>query len=480
MSTLHLPPWAWAATVAALAVLLSADLLISSRRRRSEGLAEAALWTGAAIALAVAFGALVATAGSGAAAGQFFAGWLTEYSLSLDNLLVFVLLISSSGVARQYHGRVLLLGILLALVLRGVLIGLGGTALQHFAWVEYLFGAFLIYGAARIAFRRADPTAGPGNGSALRVARLIVPVASQGDGARLTTRVRGRRHATPLLILVIAIAATDVLFAVDSIPAIFGLTRDPFLVFSANLFALLGLRHLYFLIGGLLNRLVHLSTGLAVILGFIGIKLISEALHVYGIHDLGPVPVPQVSAGLSLAVIAGVLFVTTVTSLAAGRRRAGREGAADQAGQADEARQAGEPGQPGQAERSGQPGQLDQAGQPGRPGQLGQRDQAGNARRTGQARQAGRRTGQAGRTGQADEEGWQGMGRSPALPWAGPAPSAGQDGWRLCLRRSSAGREGVADVLQDLPEPDADRLAGDPPGDLHRARGQAALANCDP
>ena len=253
MSVLHVPLWAWAATVAALAVLLGADLFVSTRRRGPERLGEAALWTAGTIALAVAFGALVATVGSGAAAGQFFAGWLTEYSLSLDNLLVFILLISSSGVASRYHSRVLLLGILLALLLRGLLIAVGGAALQQFAWVEYLFGGFLVYTAARMAFRRPDP-AGTGGGGGLRVARRIVPVAPEGDGARLTTRVRGRRRATPLLILVIAIGVTDVLFAVDSIPAIFGLTHDPFLVFSANLFALLGLRHLYFLIGGLLNR----------------------------------------------------------------------------------------------------------------------------------------------------------------------------------------------------------------------------------
>src|SRR5215475_100800 len=254
MNVLHVPPWAWAATAAALVVLLGADLLVSARRREPERLGESALWTAAAIAAAVGFGALIAITGSGAAAGQFFAGWLTEYSLSLDNLLVFVLLISSSGVDRRYHSRVLLLGILLALLLRGALIAVGGAALQQFAWVEYLFGGFLIYAAARLAVRRPDPARADGGGG-LRVARRVVPVAPEGDGARLTTRVRGRRYATPLLILVIAIAVTDLLFAVDSIPAIFGLTRDPFLVFSANLFALLGLRHLYFLIGGLLKRL---------------------------------------------------------------------------------------------------------------------------------------------------------------------------------------------------------------------------------
>src|SRR5215831_17004779 len=321
MSVLHVPLWAWAATVAALAVLLAADLLVSARRRGPERLGEAALWTAGTIALAVAFGALIATAGSGAAAGQFFAGWLTEYSLSLDNLLVFILLISSSGVDRRYHSRVLLLGILLALLLRGVLIAVGGAVLQQFAWVEYLFGGFLIYAAARMLFRRPDPAGTGSGGGGLRVARRIVPVAPEGDGARLTTRVRGRRHATPLLILIIAIGVTDVLFAVDSIPAIFGLTHDPFLVFSANLFALLGLRHLYFLIGGLLNRLVYLSAGLAAILAFIGVKLFGEALHSSGVTKVGPVPVPQISPWLSLVIIALVLAVTALASVLATRRR---------------------------------------------------------------------------------------------------------------------------------------------------------------
>jgi tellurite resistance protein TerC len=438
MSVLHVPLWAWAATVAALAVLLGADLFISARRRGPERLGEAALWTAGTIALAVAFGTLIATAGSGAAAGQFFAGWLTEYSLSLDNLLVFILLISSSGVDRRYHGRVLLLGILLALLLRGVLIAVGGAALQQFAWVEYLFGGFLVYAAARLAFRRPDP-AGTGSGGGLRVARRIVPVAPEGDGARLTTRVQGRRYATPLLILVIAIGVTDLLFAVDSIPAIFGLTRDPFLVFSANLFALLGLRHLYFLIGGLLKRLVYLPAGLAAILAFIGLKLIGEALRAYGIDHLGPVPVPEISAGASLAVIAAVLLVTTVSSLASSRRAPSEDAA-------------GEP-----------------AGQAGRPGHDGQ----GHSRRSGRARQPGR-------GGHADEEGWPAPGRRQVLPWAGPAPSIGRDGWRLCARRSSLGREGVPDVRQDLPHRHAGRLAGDPPGDLHHALGQATLAHGDP
>ena len=418
MSVLHVPLWAWAATVAALAVLLGTDLFVSARRRGPERLGEAALWTAGTIALAVAFGALVATVGNGAAAGQFFAGWLTEYSLSLDNLLVFILLISSSGVARRYHSRVLLLGILLALLLRGVLIAVGGAALQQFAWVEYLFGGFLVYAAARMAFRRPDPAGTGSGGGGMRLARRIVPVAPEGDGARLTTRVRGRRHATPLLILVIAIGVTDVLFAVDSIPAIFGLTHDPFLVFSANLFALLGLRHLYFLIGGLLNRLVYLSAGLAAILAFIGIKLIGEALRAYGIDHLGPVPVPGISAGVSLAVIAGILLITTVSSLASGRRAPDRDGADGRAGQA------------------------------GRPGHDGQ----GHGQWSGRARQPGR-------GGHADEEGRPAPGHRQILPWAGPAPSIGPG--RLAVIR-----------LPVLPRPRGrpGRAAGPPPGPRRPSR----------
>jgi tellurite resistance protein TerC len=319
----QLPLWAWAATIAALAILIGADLVISGRRRRPASLAEAALWTVATIALAVAFGTLLGAAGRGAAAGQFFAGWLTEYSLSLDNLLIFVLLISGSGVARRYHGRVLLLGILLALLLRGVLIGIGGAALHQFGWAEYVFGGFLIFAAARLAVRRGDgPASGLRPGALARAARMIVPVAPDGEAGRLTILRDGRRYATPLLLLAVAVGVTDLLFALDSVPAIYGLTRDPFLVFSANLFALLGLRHLYFLVGGLLARLVYLPVGLAALLGFIGVKLIGEAMRGYGIYHLGPVPVPAVSAPVSLAVIAGVLAVTAIASLITTRHRA--------------------------------------------------------------------------------------------------------------------------------------------------------------
>jgi tellurite resistance protein TerC len=322
MGSLVVPFWAWAVTLAGVALAHGADLLAATRRgERPVSLRQAALWTAAVVALAVVFGLSLAWLGHPAAAGQFFAGWLTEYSLSLDNLFIFVLLIGRSAVPRGLHSRVLLLGVALALVLRGLFIAAGASAISRFDWVLYVFGALLIGTAVRLAVGRQDSAPSrPADGLPVRAVRRLIPVAAQPDGARLFTRVGGRLMATPVLLLIMAIAATDLVFALDSIPAIFGLTRDPYLVFTANVFALLGLRHLYFLIGGLLSRLVHLSAGLAVILGFIGVKLFAEALRHSGVHAVGPVPVPEIGTGLSLAVIGGVLVLVTLTSLLARRR----------------------------------------------------------------------------------------------------------------------------------------------------------------
>jgi tellurite resistance protein TerC len=340
MASLHVSAWAWAVTIAAVITLVAADLLVSSRRTRPVRIAEAAWWTLATVVLAVAFGALLAISSGGAAAGQFFAGWLTEYSLSLDNLLVFIILVSRSKVPRDQQSRVVLAGILLALVLRGVVIALGAAALHKFEWVEYVFGAFLIYTAGELAARRrlgatggALPPTGPvpdgpprteGSPPAAPLPAAPLPAAEAGSGARLAAWLGRRRRVSPVALLVITLGVTDILFALDSIPAIFGLTRDPFLVFSANVFALLGLRHLYFLAGGLLSRLVYLPAGLAVILAFIGAKLIAEALRADGVTRLGPVPIPVVSPWLSLVIIAVVLTVTAVASVIATRRRSRR------------------------------------------------------------------------------------------------------------------------------------------------------------
>jgi tellurite resistance protein TerC len=352
MAYVHVPVWGWVAVAVGLAVLLCVDLLASSRRNRPVGMSEAAGWTLIAVLLAVGFGALLAATAGSTPAGQFFAGWLTEYSLSLDNLLVFVILISRSPVPARLHGRVVLAGIGIAVVLRGIVIALGAAALDRFGWLEFLFAGFLLYTAAQVARRGGGPRvaarpgadrhtgASPPAGASERhetaggtpISRGGTPMADSGTAQEpptgTGTRVAAwltRGHALgPVLTLVIALGVTDVMFALDSIPAVFGLTRDPFLVFSANVFALLGLRHLYFLVAGLLARLAYLQAGLCIILAFIGVKLFAEALHGSGVTRLGPVPVPQVSAGLSLVIIALVLAVTTLASVLATRRRARR------------------------------------------------------------------------------------------------------------------------------------------------------------
>jgi tellurite resistance protein TerC len=277
---------------------------------------------------------LAVTSGS-TPAGQFFAGWLTEYSLSMDNLLVFVILISRSRVPSRLHGRVVLAGIGVAVVLRGTVIGLGAAALHRFGWLEYLFGLFLLYTAAQVARhpREAPLPTGTSAGhvpgefprSSGRSAPAGVPVATEnppgGVAGRIAARLT-RRGTAGVLTLMIALGVADVMFALDSIPAVFGLTRDPFLVFSANVFALLGLRHLYFLVAALLARLVYLQTGLCVVLVFIGVKLLGEALHGSGVTSLGPVPIPQIGPWLSLAIIVLVLGTTALASVLVTRRQA--------------------------------------------------------------------------------------------------------------------------------------------------------------
>src|SRR6516162_3232820 len=366
MAYVHVPIWGWVAVAVGLAVLLCVDLIASSRRNRPVRMSEAAGWTLVAVLLAVAFGALLAVTSGSTPAGQFFAGWLTEYSLSLDNLLVFVILISRSPVPARLHGRVVLAGIGIAVVLRGIVIALGAAALHRFGWLEFLFAGFLLYTAAQVARRGAEPqvAAGPGagrgtgaspaagggqrcgTGSDTPMADGVMPMADgdtpmadgdtpmagsvtplvqpRGTGARVAAWLTRGHVAGPVLTLVIALGVTDVMFALDSIPAVFGLTRDPFLVFSANVFALLGLRHLYFLVAGLLARLAYLQAGLCIILAFIGVKLFAEALHASGVTRVGPVPVPLVSASLSLVIIALVLAVTTLASVLVTRRRARR------------------------------------------------------------------------------------------------------------------------------------------------------------
>jgi tellurite resistance protein TerC len=306
-------------TFAVLGALLLFDLALVARRPHVPSMRESALWVAFYVALALGFSVVLLAVAGGVKAGEFLAGWATEYSLSVDNLFVFVIIMSRFAVPRDNQQKVLLVGIILSLILRGGCILLGAAAIEAFSWVFYLFGAFLVYTAVQLLRSHGGDEEEYHENVLVRRARRVLPISDRYDGARLTTRVRTRRMLTPMVIVLLAIGSTDVLFALDSIPAIFGLTQDPFIVFTATLFALMGLRQLYFLLGGLLTRLVYLSQGLSVILAFIGVKLILEALHsneLHWVNDGDPVKwAPVIPIWLSLTVIVGVLLVTTVLSL---------------------------------------------------------------------------------------------------------------------------------------------------------------------
>ncbi|NUW32246.1 TerC family protein [Nonomuraea sp. SMC257] len=306
------PVWAYLAVIGGLLVVLAVDLWIVDRGEAREfSMRQAGYWVTFYVALAVLFGGLLwATMGPGKA-GEFFAGYITEYSLSVDNLFIFFIIMSRFAVPRAYQHKVLLVGIVLALVMRGVFIALGAAALQRFSWLFYVFGAFLLYTAFTIVRDHLKGEDEDFNENLLlRWVRRAFPTTEGYVGSKITAKIDGRRMVTPMLIVMIAIGSTDLLFALDSIPAIFGLTTDAFIVFTANAFALMGLRQLYFLLGGLLQRLVYISYGLAFILGFIGVKLVLEALHASGVSWA-----PEIPIWLSLTVIGGTMVITTVASL---------------------------------------------------------------------------------------------------------------------------------------------------------------------
>jgi tellurite resistance protein TerC len=329
---MHVTALVWAVTLAAMVVIFAVDLLIVGRRPHEPSMRETAIWVGVYVALAVIFGAVLLAAYGPRYGGEFFAGWLTEYSLSVDNLFVFVIIMARFTVPRMLQQKVLLIGVMLALLMRGVIIAIGAAVVDRFVWVFYLFGAFLIYTAIALVRQHGDEDDFKEN-VLIRWGRRILPMSAQYDGGRLTTYAEpggragnrsGRRIFTPMLIVMIAIGTTDLIFALDSIPAIFGLTSQSYLVFTANVFALMGLRQLYFLLGGLLDRLVYLSYGLAAVLGFIGVKLVLDALHDNNVSFLnGGEPVewaPHIPIWLSLAVIVCALGVATIASLAKASR----------------------------------------------------------------------------------------------------------------------------------------------------------------
>jgi tellurite resistance protein TerC len=309
--------YAWIITVVVMVTILAIDVLIIGRRPHEPSMKEAGLFIGIYVALAVVFGLGVWAIAGPRYAGEFFAGWITEYSLSIDNLFIFLVILTKLKVPRHLQQFALLVGIVLALIFRGIFIALGAAAINRFSWVFFLFGAFLLWTAVKLYldYRKHDEdTEELPDNVALRFVRRRFNATEDYRGTKLTVVENGKRLITPMLVVIIALGSTDLLFALDSIPAIYGLTQEPYLVFTANVFALMGLRQLYFLLGGLLRRLVYLSVGLSIILGFIGIKLIFHALHSYHLADWLPFD-GEIPIWVSLTVIIVTLTITTVASL---------------------------------------------------------------------------------------------------------------------------------------------------------------------
>jgi tellurite resistance protein TerC len=313
-----LPLWFEAGAFVVLLLILVADLVLAYRRPHIPSTRESALWVGLYVGLALVFAVLMAWQGSVEHAGQFIAGWATEYSLSIDNLFVFVIIMARFSVPRKYQQEVLMVGIIIALVLRGLFILAGSAIIENFSAVFYLFGAFLVYTAIRQAFENHDDMEKTESG-VIRFLRKRIAISEEYDGARLRTVVNGTKMWTPILVVFIAIGTTDLVFALDSIPAIFGITQDPFIVFTANIFALMGLRQLYFLLGDLIDKLEYLHYGIAFILAFIGVKLFFHALHeneLFFINGGEKVSwAPEINTWVSLAVIVSAMVVATVASL---------------------------------------------------------------------------------------------------------------------------------------------------------------------
>lgn len=322
---MEVSPLVWGLTIAFIVGLLFFDFYFHVRKAHVPTLREAAIWSALYVGIAILFGFGVLVFGGPTPGGEYFAGYITEKALSVDNLFVFLIIMSSFRVPREDQQKVLLFGIAFALVARTGFIFLGAALINSFAWVFYLFGLILILTAGNM-LKSDHGESETADNVVVRLARRFMHTTDHYDGDRLFTMVDGKRAMTPMLLVMVAIGGTDILFALDSIPAIFGLTQNTYLVFTAVAFSLLGLRQLFFLIEGLLDRLIYLSYGLAAILAFIGVKLILHALHennIPFINDGEPIPVTEISTSVSLSVILGVLTVTVVASLVspAGRAR---------------------------------------------------------------------------------------------------------------------------------------------------------------
>jgi len=341
---MDIPSWLWWGTVVFTTGFLLVDVLIIGRRPHEPSMREVSRDLAFFVGAAILFGIGVYFFAGSQYGTEFFAGWLTEYSLSIDNLFIFIIILNKFAVPRKYQQTALLIGIVLALVMRGIFIAVGAAAIANFSWIFYLFGAFLIYTAIKLAKEGNEDEDDFEESRLVRWVEKRFPATKEYDGTKLFTRQNGKRLITPMFIVIVALGTTDLLFALDSIPAIYGLTKEPYLVFTANVFALMGLRQLYFLIGGLLQRLVYLSYGLAVLLGFIGVKLVLEALHLNELPFLNGGEhvswAPEIPIWLSLVLIVGILAVTTAASLISPRgREVAKAGGNENGGDAEQGRE---------------------------------------------------------------------------------------------------------------------------------------------
>lgn len=317
----------WSITIGVTIAVLLFDIIVVARKPHEPSIKECSIYLSIYVSMAIAFGLWVIYFHDGPGKDedyglQFFAGWLTEYSLSVDNLFIFLIIMASFKVPRKYQQEALLVGIIIAIVFRGIFIALGAVAINNFSWVFYLFGAFLLYTAIKLVTDTDHDD--DADNAVVKFARKRFTLSEQWDGLKLVVRENGKRAITPMFLVIIALGTTDLLFALDSIPAIYGLTKEPYLVFTANVFALMGLRQLYFLLGDLLKRLIYLSQGLAFLLAFIGVKLVLHALHENELPFINGgehVPVWEIPTLLSLGVIVGTLSITAIVSLVVSGRR---------------------------------------------------------------------------------------------------------------------------------------------------------------
>jgi len=314
-------PWVWWTTIAVTSAILLFDVVIIGRRPHTPSMKECAVYLAIYIGLALLFGVGVYATAGHQYGTEFLAGWLTEYSLSIDNLFIFIIILGKFSVPKQYQQTALMIGIVLALIMRGIFIAVGAAAINNFSWIFYLFGLFLLWTAWKLAKEGQKDEDDYEENKLVKWAEKHLPATKEWNSNKMFARVDGQRVITPMFLVVLTLGTTDLLFALDSIPAIYGLTNEPYLVLTANIFALMGLRQLYFLIGGLLERLIYLSYGLAFLLGFIGLKLVFHAMHENELPFINggePIPwAPEIPIWLSLGVIVLTLVVTTVWSLAA-------------------------------------------------------------------------------------------------------------------------------------------------------------------